>query len=328
MIRPLRAPVRFAAAAVVSLGLFGFVAPSAQAGWDNVFQVACWHCKPRERREYVPPPSVRPSTQTSRYETRYEDREMEETVTVMKPEYTKEPVDVQVRSYTWDPITTYTQRSYKNPATGCVETISEPRTSFVRKEDCQTVTKYVERMKMVPVQEKRRYIERTPVTTYYGPTTRYYPRDCDSCGLPPANRAPQVEAIPGAPPRVDSDRLKPQDIPTRSNSKFTTPAPAPGKSNPPVNARTTALAATSAVRGEVVGANRLPQAGIRLVFLNAADFSDLRYAKADAYGNFAADLPAGQWLVYVGTSADQATQTKTQFTLGNYDTQTVTVAIK
>lgn len=326
MIRPLRSAVRFAAVAVVSGGLFGFAAPSASAGWDNAFQVACWNCKPREKREYVPPPSVKPST--SRYETRYEDREMEETVTVMKPEYTKEPVDVQVKSYTWDPVTTYTQRSYKNPATGCTETISEPRTSFVRKEECQTVTKYVERMKMVPVQEKRRYIERTPVTTYYGPTTRYYPKDCDSCGLPPSSRAPQVEAIPGAPPRVEGDRLPTQDVPLRSNSRFSSPAPAPSKSAPPVNARTTGVAATSTVRGEVVGANKAPKAGMRLVFLNAADFNDRHFAKADAYGNFAADLPAGRWIVYAGTSADQATQTKTTVTLGNYDTQTVTVAVR
>ena len=326
MTRFLRSAVRFAAVAVVSGGLFGFTAPSASAGWDNVFQVACWNCKPRERREYVPPPSVKPTT--SRYETRYEDREMEETITVMKPVYTSEPVDVQVRTSTYDPITTYTQRSYKNPATGCTETISEPRTSFLRKDDCQTVTKYVERMKMVPVQEKRRYVERTPVTTYYGPTTRYYPKDCDSCGLPPSNRAPQVEAVPGAPPQVEGGRLQPMELPLRSNSKFGPPAPAPSTGRLPVNARSTGSAATSVVRGEVVGANGAPQAAMRLVFLNAADFADRRYAKADAYGNFTADLPAGRWIVYVGTTADQAARTQTQVTLGQYDTQTVTVAVK
>jgi hypothetical protein len=280
---------------------------------------------------------------------------MEETITVMKPEVVKEPVDVQVRSYYWDPVVTYTQRSYRNPATGCTETFSEPRTSFVRREECQTVTKYVERTRMVPVQEKRRYIERTPVTTIYGPTTRYYPKDCDSCGLPPGSRSPQVEEVPGSRPRVDdggSGRLGPQSIPTQSYQK---PRPAPTnanqtrqpapsssptaplqrKPNVPVNAHTTGLAKgpTSTVRGEVLQegtrlVGREPVAGTTIVFLNANNFEERHYAKTDRFGQFTTDLPAGRYIVYVGTSADQASKTDTVFTLGEYDSRTLAVAVR
>jgi hypothetical protein len=311
----------------LALPVLAFVtaATPAQAGWDNVFQVACWHCRDRapvrESRSYYAPPVK--TTQSSSY---YEDVPKEETVTVMKPTVESVPVDVQVRSYYWDPVTTYTTRSFYN-ADGCREEKTVPcQTRYVRKETCNTVTKYVERMKMVPVQETRKYIERTPVTVIRGTPIREYQKDCDNCGLPPARgTTPRVEVEPGraAPPSM-SDRMGPQEVPANRSLKAPLPPVRPFAGS--VNARTTSTA--SAVRGEVLATDGVtPKAGAKLVFLNDADFKDTVRVTADDYGSFVAQLPPGKWHVYVGNGTGRADRTTT-VTVTPYDARPLTVMSK
>ncbi len=290
----------------------------AQAGWDNVFQVACWNCRPRETRSaYYAPAPVASQSRTSYVENTYD-----EVITVEKPTLVSEPVSVQVKSYYFDPVTTYTTRRYRNAA-GCLEDVSVPCTRYVRKEECNTVTRYVERMKMVPTEVRRKVTERTPVTTITGPTTRSYSSDCENCGLPPSSsgRAPQVEVIPGRRPNVQMDeRLEPQGV---NRSKSVAPLPPAKPFTGTVNARTTSLA--SAVRGEVVGSDRAtPKAGAKLVFLNDADYADAVRVTADEYGNFLAQLPAGKWHVYVGNGQGRADLT-TAVTVAAYDAKPLTV---
>ena len=304
--------LRYAAplAALLTLG----EAP-AQAGWDNVFQVACHNCRRETRSSYYAPAPVASQSRTSYVENTYD-----EVITVDKPTRVQEPVSVQVKSYYWDPVTTYTRRSYKNAA-GCTEEIDVPCTRYVRKEECNTVTRYVERMKMVPTEVRRKVTERTPVTTITGPTTRSYSSDCENCGLPPASsgRAPQVEVIPGRRPEVQmNDRLEPQSGVMRNKSAAPFPPAKPFTGS--VNARTTSVTgATAAVRGEVVGADRAtPKAGAKLVFLSDANFDETVRATADEYGNFSAQLPAGKWHVYVGNGTGRADLT-TAVTVSAYD---------
>jgi len=310
------------AAPIVALLTLGDTA--AQAGWDNVFQVACRNCRPRDTRSayYAPAPTpVASKSSTSYYETSYD-----ETITVQKPTLVQEPVSVQVKSYYFDPVTTYTRRSYKNAA-GCTEEVDVPCTRYVRKEECNTVTRYVERMRMVPTEVRRKVTERTPVTTITGPTTRSYSSDCENCGLPPASspgRAPTVEVIPGRRPEVQmNDRLDPQDV---RRNKLSAPLPPAKPFTGSVNARTTGLAGVaSAVRGEVVGADRAtPKAGAKLVFVSDANFDEMVRATADEYGNFAAQLPAGKWHVYVGNGKGRADLT-TEVTVAAYDAAPLTV---
>jgi hypothetical protein len=302
--------LRYAAPLAALLTLCG--AP-AQAGWDNVFQVACRNCRPREvRSSYYAPAPVASHSRTSYVENTYD-----EVITVEKPTLVREPVDVQVRSYYFDPVTTYTTRSYKNAA-GCVEEVSVPCTRYVRKEECNTVTRYVERMKMVPTEVRRKVTERTPVTTITGPTTRSYSSDCENCGLPPASsgRAPRVEVERG-------DRLPPLDVNGVNRSKSVAPLPPAKPFTGTVNARTTSLA--TAVRGEVVGSDRAtPKAGAKLVFLNDANYDEAVRVTADEYGNFLAQLPAGKWHVYVGNGQGRADLT-TAVTVAAYDAKPLTV---
>jgi hypothetical protein len=318
---------RFVAPALAVAGFFGSVTP-AQAGWDNVFQVACWNCKPREsttRSSYYAAP------QPSQHTTRYEEKEHYETITVMKPTVIREEVPVTVKSYYWDPVTTYTTRSYRDPETGCTQEMSVPKTTMVRKEQCNTVSKYVERMKMMPTEVRRKVVERTPVTTIVGPTTKSYSYECDNCGLPPASaqRAPQVEVIPSNPPAASIDgieRISPQGVPnskSRTSSTPTTPAkPFNGK----VNANTTST--SSSVRGEVLLSDKTtPKAGAKVVFLNAANFEDRVHVQADEFGSFTTQLPAGKWFVYLGNGNGRADKT-TEITVASYESKPVLLVSK
>jgi hypothetical protein len=149
---------------------------AASAGWDNVFQVCCHDCKSRPIRSFFRAQGCddcqTPAPQPARVE--YQRSYYYEPVTVMKQERYTEEVPVRVRSYYWEPVTSYTRASYYDPCTGCCQDICVPRTSYVRKEKCDTVTRYIERCRMVPVQVQRKVEVTRPVVTYYGPETRRY----------------------------------------------------------------------------------------------------------------------------------------------------------
>ena len=301
-------------------------APVASAGWDNVFQVCCHDCKPRRRASYYaaePCPEQR--------EVRYEQRCYYEPVTVMKPERYTEEVPVRVRSYYWDPVTTYTRSSYYDPCTGQCQDICVPRTSYVRKEQCNTVMRYVERIRMVPTQVNRKVCESRPVVTYYGPVTKRY-ENCDTCELPPAGAgpAPRVDELRQNPPSVlpesSGSTIPPlrDPLPTTPNSRSRY-APPPSTYTGKVNARTTSRTAPAAVRGEVVANDQLtPRPGAKLVFVNADDLKQREYVTADAFGNFDLKLPAGEWHMYVGHGDGRASYHK-KVSIGEYEARQFTV---
>lgn len=296
-------PLRF----VVPLFAAVALPASASAGWDNVFQVACWDCRAKPSTSYyTAPPRVA--------EKHVEQRCYYEPVTVMKPVTERIEVPVQVKSYYWDPVQTYSYTSYYDPCTGCSQQIAVPRTSFVRKEQCNTVMKYVERIRMVPTEVQRKVCESRPVYTYYGPVTKSY--DCATCELPAGG--PRVDELRSAPPGVSSEeRIPSPRLPTVGDG---TVAP---RSMPParpvtVNAHT-ASRTTGAVRGEVVLNDQVtPRPGTKLVFVNAADTTKREYAQADGFGNFDLKLPAGDWYVYLGNGDGKATYHK-KITIGEYD---------
>ena len=187
---------------------------TAAAGWDNVFQVCCNDCRPRARASYYADPCPTPCPQQK---VEYQRSYYYEPVTVMKPERVAEEVPVRVRSYYWEPVTSYTYTSYYDPCTCQCQQIAVPRTSYVRKESCNTVMRYVERIRMVPVQVQRKVEVTRPVVTYYGPETRrYLPADCE---LPPVGVAgPAAPVAPPVGPRVDELRVNPPSVMPDSTS--------------------------------------------------------------------------------------------------------------
>ncbi len=280
---------------LLSLASFGVIATAAPsyAGWNNVFLTSCNDCEPRT--SYSP----------TRTTVNYESTSQYETVTVMRPERFIEEVPVKVRSYYYEPVTTYSYRSYYDSCSRQCQQIAVPRTSQVRREECNTVMKAVERMRMVPVQMQREVTESRPVYTSYGPVTKRYG--------PLTEGAPRVDEYRNPKVHQDGGGIPSPGLPTTpmympgggnlSNPK--TPAP----SNFRPNAMTTAnvkLAPTK-VYGEVLQKDqKTPLANAKLVFVNVANTEKREYVSADGFGQFEKPLPAGEWYLYVGPGDGKA----------------------
>lgn len=299
---------------LAALGLAASAAP-ALAGWNHVAQPAC--CDGPIRRAFKPAADCEPAPRPT---VNYETRTYYEPVTVMKAERYTEEVPVQVKSYYWEPVQTYSYRSYYDPCSNECQQIAVPRTSYVRKEDCRTETRYLEKVRMVPVQVEREITETRPVYTYYGPVTRKYG---------PTTSGPSVGEYRGS-PRVDESRggstyspipnpnlptgpgtSLPKQMPEKVIPKVEGKAP-PNTSDSRFNALSTSLAKETGatVSGEVVGTDeKTPVPNAKLVFVNAADLTDKRYATADGFGGFDAKLPAGEWHVYAGPGNGTAVRT-------------------
>lgn len=320
MIIPLAPQVRRILPLAALTFLLADVRPVA-AGWDNVFQVCCNDCRPKARTSYscdtCAPPPPKPEKRVEYRRSYYY-----EPVTVMKPEVYTEEVPVQVKSYYWEPVTKYTYTSYYDPCSNACQQIAVPRTSYVRKESCNTVMKYVERTRMVPVQVQRKVEVTQPVVTYYYPETRKY--TASECELPPSGgaAAPKVDELRSAPQgggAQSGEFIPPPNIPTTPNSRPKTMAPtAPvGK----VNAHTTSRSGPATVRGEIVNSDQVtPRSGAKMVFVSASNTDRREYVVADQFGNFDTKLPSGEWHVYLGNGDGKATFHKT-IAVGEYDTR-------
>lgn len=290
---------------LASLGLVA-TGTLAHGGWNSVAHLTC--NEPR-RTSFKPVESTRPHT------TEYESRSYFEPVTVMKRQVEEVPYDVKVRSYYWEPVESYVRRSYYDPCSGQCQQMDVPRTSYVRKEDCRTETRYMEKVRMVPVQVQREVTETRPIYTYYGPVQRKYG--------PTVERTPQTEEFRGQ-PRMEMERKGTSDVnggwtpipstnlPTSPASKFeskkpTSTAPLPQSS---FNALTTSMskqAKGADVFGEVFKADTMtPASDAKVVFVNAADLNERIYATTDTFGSFEATLPAGEWHVYGGPGTGKA----------------------
>ncbi len=282
---------------LASAGVLASAAPSF-AGWNSVFLTACNDCNKPSTSQKLPP------TSTS---MRYESTSYYETVTVMRPEKYIEEVPVKVKSYYYEPVTSYTYRSYYDSCSRQCQQIAVPHTANVRREECSTVLKAVERMRMVPVQVEREITESRPVYTSYGPVTKHYG--------PLGATAPRVDEYRYPKPGVYRDgggSIESPGLPTtpmQMPGGVSNPKPSSAPSTARFNALTTAnvkLAPTK-VYGEVVQKDqKTPLAGAKLVFVNVANTEKREYTAADAFGQFEKSLPAGEWYLYVGPGDGKA----------------------
>jgi hypothetical protein len=267
----------------------------------------------------------------------YETRTYYEPVTVMKAERYTEEVPVQVRSYYYEPVQSYSYRSYYDPCSGDCQQIAVPRTSYVRKEECRTETRFLEKVRMVPVQVEREVTETRPVYTYYGPTTRRYGPTTSGPTVDQFRGAPKVEegrsgggyptiTNPGLPTTPGS---RPKQMPERDIPKIDGKA-APSTSDYRFNALSTSMSKVSGAKvyGEVLGTDqKSPVGNAKLVFVNAGDLNDKKYVTADAFGGFDAKLPAGEWHVYAGPGTGTASYVS-KFKVKDGDQQPLGVVVK
>jgi hypothetical protein len=276
-------------------------ASGASAGWDNVFQLTCNN----ERRSYY----TRDCCPQPERRVEYVQRSYYTPVTEWKRETYRVPVRETVKSYYWEPVKSYTYKSYYDPCSGTCQEIAEPRTSYVLKEQCNSVERFVEKTRLVPVRSYREVTETTPVVTYYYPPTvrqSYY-----TVPAPPIG-APRLDEFRSVPNGASPETISPQNLPTTPGG---TSLPRPMPPAKPSAARTAPATAHTAsfarIRGEVVANDQLtPKAGSRLVFVNATDHDDRKYATANGYGEFDLKLPAGEWYLYVDRGDGQAVRYK------------------
>lgn len=324
---------------LAALGVAASAAP-ALAGWNHVANVTC-NDGPI-RRAFKPAsdccPDTTPAPSRTSYKVEQETRTYYEPITVMKPERYQEPVDVKVKSYYWEPVQSYSYRSYYDPCSGECQQVAVPRTSYVRKEECRTETRYLEKVRMVPVEMQREVTETRPVYTYYGPTTRQYG--------PTTGTGPSVGEYRGT-PRVEEGRggtytpIQNPNLPTGPNVKLPKKMPekeipkieskgTPSTSDYRFNALSTSAGKESGAKvyGEVLAADqKTPLGNAKVVFVNATDLGDKKYVTTDAFGGFDAQLPAGEWHVYAGPGNGTANRSG-KVSLKDGDKQPLGVVVK
>lgn len=291
---------------LLALAVVAVTAADSRAGWNNVFQLAC--CGDRPRASYYTPPPATDACCAPQPERRveYVQRSYYQPVTEWRRETYKVPVRETVKSYYWEPVKSYSYTSYYDPCSQTCQEIAVPRTSYVMKEQCNSVERFVEKSRLVPVRTYREVTETTPVVTYYYPPTRresYY-----TVPAPPIG-APRIDAIPSTPGTTSPggvETIPSPNVPT--NNSFPKQMPATSK---PKNATVNTASRPARLRGEVVAQDQLtPKAGSKLVFVNADNHDDRKYAKANEFGEFDLTLPAGDWYLYVDRGDGNAVRYK------------------
>jgi hypothetical protein len=274
------------------------LAPSfAPAAWDNVFQVTC--CKHKRVAAYASPccpapcpPPCPPPCPT------YVQRSYYQPVTCYQAYSYCEPVTTYKTSYYYEPVCSYTYSCYVDPCTGCPQQVATPTTSYRVRTQCNAVQSYVQRVGYKPVTTYRQsfYWEQVPACPTCpatGPVVAAPPPAVG--GNPPLNLSPEPalnESRPLPQPGLGESREQYYMPPANPSRLRTAPIAAPLKLD-----RMASLNAP--VTGQIVTANYSPRAGAQVVFVNASR-QDVRQATtADAAGHYQANLPAGEWYVYV-----------------------------
>ena len=310
---------RLAAAAALLVGLGG----TASAAWDNVFQVCCHDCKPRAAY-YPPAPQACPqpcpqACPQPEVRVSYVQRCYYQPVTEYHRQSYYEPVKQTYTSYYYEPVTEYKYTTYYDPCTGCPQKVCTPTTAYHLRSKCNSVTSYVERCAMVPVTTLKPVTVRQPVVSYYYPPQQA----CPQAGYAPLpGGGPTVEQLRESGPSVVPGGGTPDNIPP---ANVVVP---PGVSNPktqPSGAprlrpeRTVSRTVPVTVRGEVVMPDQIsPRGGAKLVFVSAEKADEKRYVTANEFGEFDAQLPPGDYYLYVGAGDGKATFHK-KVSLGDKD---------
>jgi hypothetical protein len=306
---------------------------SASAGWDNVFQVCCDHCRSSVTAGFAAVPAADaccpPQQQCT---TRYVQRCFYQPVTSYVQKTFYEPVTTYRTSFYWEPVTSCRVSCYFDPCTCSYRQVSTPVTSYRLRSQCCPVTSYLQRCCMQPVTSYQLSFYYEPQTTCCQ-TTIGAPVACPPAGavtVPAATGAavPAPAAVPAAPavPSVGEQRQPGLAVPPgvseqppaaapSSSDSYRYPAPPssqtmpkategatfrPGNPNAPPAVRLDRIVSIPGtnLEGRVVSEDRRPLANARLLFVHADRANARESVTTDAAGKFQVTLAAGTWLVY------------------------------
>jgi hypothetical protein len=221
-----------------------------------------------------------------------------------------EPVTTYRTSYFWEPVCSYTMSCYVDPCTGCTTQVAVPTTTLRMRTQCNAVQSWVQRVGYRPVTTYRQsfyweQVQAPPCPSC--PPAAAAAAPCPGCGSsapvvagPAPSAAPPLN-LPQA-PALGENRSTPQPGLGESRDFYMPPANPSGLRTAPIAAplkldRMASLG--SAVRGQVVTADYAPRSGAQVVFVNASRQEVRQTATADTAGHYQANLPPGEWYVYV-----------------------------
>ena len=313
---------RFAQAALVAVLAAG--GGSANAGWNNVFQVCCDSCRSSvSAASPVVAVPVADGCQQQQCTTRYVQRSYYQPVTTYQQRTYYEPVTSYRTSYYYEPVTSYQVSSYYDPCSCGYKQVSTPVTSYRLRSQCSPVTSYLQRCAMQPVTGYQ-------LAYYYEPQTTCCQTTIGApVAVPPAAGVLAVPLAPAAPaaaapPTVGEQRQQPLAVPpgvseqrdggAGASESQRYPAPAssqpmprategatfrPAPSNPPAVRLDRIVSATDAkLQGQVVSEDARPVANVQLLFISADQASTRESVTADIAGKFNVSLTTGNWLIY------------------------------
>src|SRR2546423_1115283 len=159
--RPLRGAVWGCA-----LVLLGTSVVPAHAAWDNVFQITCFHRRPKTTASYYVAPAACDACQPCQpCTTSYVQRCYYQPVVSYQSRSYYEPVTSFRTSYYYEPVTSYRYSCYYDPCSCSYQQVACPTTSYRLRSQCCPVQSWVQRCAQVPVTSYRAASYWEPVTS-------------------------------------------------------------------------------------------------------------------------------------------------------------------
>lgn len=305
---------------LIACALVVWSAGSAEAAWNNVFQVTCWNCKSQQSSTsyYQPPVAAAPAqvsadgNSSQQCSTNYVQRSYYEPVTSYERKSYYEPVTTYRTSYYYEPVTQCRTSYYYDPCSCSYKPVSTQQTSYALKAQQSPVTSYVERCYNQPVTSYRLSYYYQPVTTCCTTTTGAPIQNIPQAGpvapaiaAPPAPMAPATAPPPLAPiaPSVGEQRSIPPMAPgineTRSPGASFNRGAAPQPAPVPRPDRIASNNLLVPVQGQLTGTSNRPVSNASLWLVGKGNVQVP--VSTDALGRFSAQVPAGTWNVYLSS---------------------------
>jgi hypothetical protein len=293
----------------LALAALAAASGTAQAAWNNVFQVCCNHCGSAPApvvAAYGCDPCPQPCPPPVTCTTRYVQRSCYTPVTTYRTSYYYTPVTTYRTSYYYEPVCSYRYSCYYDPCTCRYQSVAVPTTSYRLRSQCCPVTSYLQRTCVTPVTSYQQSFYYEPVTTCCT-TTPGAP-----VAAPPAG-ATVTPATPSAPSAAESREPLPAGPPAGTESRESgypkadrSPAmPPAGGASRPAPPRTPVIRldriasrGQSNLEGRVLHGDRSPHGGAKVLLVSADAKSNQQTVTADRDGAFRARVEAGGWLVY------------------------------
>lgn len=323
------------AAIIATVGSVG----SANAAWDNVFQVTCCGTTPRTSNSishFVPATSFFAPVPTTTFfapvtpccpQVQMVQRVVTQPVTTFRPVVVNEPVTTMRQSFFWEPVTTTTFSLSIDPCTGCAHQVATPTTSFRLRSRCDPVTSFVQRVSFQPVvtQVQSSFWEAVPVNPCAAPvaavpaqpavvtppaTTPAPPSNpvttTEQYSVPPSTPAPPLNQSPTTSDPLNRSTPTPTTAADGTRTRTAPPKTvAPPAPRGPIRWEQVASLRKggTTVTGTVVTADDMTRPAAQLHFV-PIDNQDRRIvATADREGKFDVALAAGRWRLYVDDAA-------------------------